>query len=236
MNRRDFLKLGVAGAATLAVGGLGVNSLLNKHDFGASKPGESSKVKAPQSTNNNSKPSNGKLKVVVLHGSPHKDGTSAVLRDAFIKGAKEAGHDVFRFDCAFEDIHPCKACNKCKGNGACVQQDGIETKLMAKLLEADVICFTCSLYYYDVNAQLKWVLDRFYSRAKALHKKRVVLQTVAYNSQNWTFEALVEHYKTLCEAMEWQDVGMVLGYGCGARSLCAGSKFEDQAYKLGKSL
>jgi len=235
MNRRDFIKLGLAGAATVAVGSLGIKSLLEKHDFGQGvEASATDKVSsAPAAA---VEPSGKKLKVVVLHGSPHRDGTSAVLRDAFIKGAKEAGHEVYRFDCAFQDIHPCKACGNCKKNGECVQKDAIEADLMPKLLSADVICFTCSLYYYDVNAQLKWVLDRFYARQAALMHKKVILQTVAYNSQGWTFDALVEHYKALCEKMQWNDGGMVLGYGCGARSLCAGSKYETEAYNLGRSL
>lgn len=235
MNRRDFIKLGLAGTATVVVGSLGIKSLFEKHEFGKEiEAAAASKIDTTPAPI--LKPSDKKLKVVVLHGSPHKDGTSAVLRDAFIKGAQEAGHEVYRFDCAFQDIHPCKACNSCKQNGACVQKDDIEMELMPKLLSADVICFTCSLYYYDVNAQLKWVLDRFYARQEALMHKKVILQTVAYNSQGWTFEALVEHYQALCEKMQWTDGGMVLGYGCGARSLCAGSKYEEQAYELGKKI
>jgi NAD(P)H-dependent FMN reductase len=48
------------------------------------------------------------MKVLVLTGSPHKQGTSALLADEFIRGAKESGNKVFRFDSAFEDVHTCK--------------------------------------------------------------------------------------------------------------------------------
>ena len=48
------------------------------------------------------------MKIVVVTGSPHKAGTSALLADKFIEGAKSKGHDVFRFNAAFEDIHPCR--------------------------------------------------------------------------------------------------------------------------------
>ena len=49
------------------------------------------------------------MKVLVITGSPHKNGTSACLADRFIKGAKEAGHDVVRFDAAEKQVHPCIA-------------------------------------------------------------------------------------------------------------------------------
>jgi len=53
------------------------------------------------------------MKIVVLTGSPHKDGTSAFMAENFMKGTVEAGHEVFRFDTAFKKIHPCIGCDNC---------------------------------------------------------------------------------------------------------------------------
>lgn len=41
---------------------------------------------------------------------PLEKETSALLADKFIEGAREAGHEVFRFDSAFENVKPCLAC------------------------------------------------------------------------------------------------------------------------------
>ena len=61
------------------------------------------------------------IEILVITGSPHKKGTSALLTDEFIRGAKEAGHEVNRFDAAFEDVHPCIGCGKCiYGKNPCV--------------------------------------------------------------------------------------------------------------------
>ncbi len=73
------------------------------------------------------------MKIVVVTGSPHKAGTSALLADKFIEGAQSKGHEVFRFNAAFEDIHPCRGCDACGMNGPCVQKDAIEEKLIHKL-------------------------------------------------------------------------------------------------------
>lgn len=51
-----------------------------------------------------------KMKILVLTGSPRKNGNSNTLADYFIKGAREAGHEIVRFDAAFKDVHPCIAC------------------------------------------------------------------------------------------------------------------------------
>lgn len=49
------------------------------------------------------------MRMVVITGSPHRNGTTAALADAFIEGAKEAKHDIFRFDVAdYLGIHESK--------------------------------------------------------------------------------------------------------------------------------
>lgn len=68
------------------------------------------------------------MNIVVLTGSPHRNGTTSVLTEEFIKGAESKGHNVFRFDAAFHDIHPCQGCDACGMNGPCVQKDDIEKR------------------------------------------------------------------------------------------------------------
>ena len=84
--------------------------------------------------------------------------------------------------------------------------------------------------------ELKTIVDRFYSRTGKLHGKKSILMATAYNSADWTMSALVDHYDTLVRYMEWQDVGKVLGIGCGARSLVEHSKFGDMAETMGANL
>ena len=111
------------------------------------------------------------MKVTVITGSSHKNGTSAMLADKFIEGAKEAGHEVFRFDAAFETVKPCLACEYCSShNTECVHKDSME-KLNDKLIDADVVVFATPLYYYTVSAQLKAVMHRF-------HKKMLLFQAI----------------------------------------------------------
>lgn len=53
------------------------------------------------------------MKIVMITGSAHKTGTTAVMAEEFMKGATEAGHEVYRFDSAFKNVHPCIACEHC---------------------------------------------------------------------------------------------------------------------------
>ena len=161
MNRREFLKVASAGFGTLLVSGLGF-SLITKP-----KEGTPTAAAAPV----NAAPAAGKQNIVVITGSPHRNGTSALLADKFIEGAQSKGHNVYRFNSAFEDINPCQGCNACHRNGPCVHKDAIEQKLIPELLKADVIVLITPLYYYAMSAQLKTVVDRFYSRAALMVKR-----------------------------------------------------------------
>ncbi len=178
------------------------------------------------------------MKIVVVNSSPHSDAesTSKYLSGRFIEGAKSAGHEVFAFDAAKEEIHPCSGCDRCGMDGPCVWNDAIENKLMPKMLEADLLVLVTPLYYYGMSAQLKTVVDRFYSRTGKLHSKKSVIMATAYNSADWTMEALSAHYQTLVRYMEWEDVGQVWATGCGSRSLVERSEFGDMAYNIGANL
>ena len=47
------------------------------------------------------------MNILVIQSSPHKNGSSNLLADNFIRGAEEKGHQVTVFDAARADLHPC---------------------------------------------------------------------------------------------------------------------------------
>ena len=110
--------------------------------------------------------------------------------------------------------------------------------IRGKLLASDMVVFATPLYYYGMSAQLKTVVDRFCAYNSSLNRRHLksALITVAWNSDDWTFEALEAHYKTLVRYINFEDKGMVLGYGCGSPSMTERSKYPAEAYKLGKNL
>ena len=62
------------------------------------------------------------------------------------------------------------------------------------------------------------------------------LLAVAWNADDWTFEALETHYRTLVRYINFEDRGMVLGYGCGTPGMTRHSGYPQEAYRLGRSL
>ncbi|MBQ1535560.1 MAG: flavodoxin family protein [Ruminococcus sp.] len=177
------------------------------------------------------------MKIIVLMGSPNKNGSTSILVENFKKGAEQSGHSVEVIDVCHKDIHPCIGCVKCGYEGPCVQKDDVEI-IRQKLLSSDMVVFATALYYYGMTAQLKAVVDRFCAYNSSLNRRHLksALLAVAWNSQSWTFDALQAHYKTLVRYINFQDMGMVLGHGCGSPSMTRNSKYPDDAYELGRSL
>ena len=87
-----------------------------------------------------------------------------------------------------------------------------------------------------MSAQLKTVIDRFCAYNSSITRKHMksALLSVAWNSDNWTFDALESHYRTLVRYLDLQDQGMVLGKGCGTPSMTVHSQYPEMAYRLGK--
>ncbi len=228
MDRREFLRLTGLGAMTVFLSGCGLAAL----------PGGEKKTQKAAGPEKGGVSGGKDMKIVVINSSPHpkNESTSIYLSDRFTAGAKSAGHQVFTFDAANEDTHPCRGCDKCHMDGPCVFQDAIEKTLMPKMLEADLLVLVTPLYYYGMSAQLKTIVDRFYSRTTRLSGKKSMLIATAYNSADWTMEALAAHYDTLVRYMDWTDVGRVLGTGCGSRELVERSEFGGLAERIGASL
>ena len=139
------------------------------------------------------------MKILVMSGSPHLNGTTALLRDSFVEGALSAGHTVNVFDAAHEEIHPCLGCNHCRtsGNG-CIYKDGME-KLNPLLLDADCVVFVTPLYYFGMSAQLKLAIDRFFANNTLLRsqKKKAILLAACGDKDEWAMAALTAHYKAI---------------------------------------
>lgn len=177
------------------------------------------------------------MKIVVLTGSPNKNGSTNMLTKEFEKGAIESGNQVKIIDTAHISVRPCFGCIACGYDGPCVQKDDMEN-IKNEILSADMLVFATPLYYYGMSAQLKTVIDRFCAFNGSIQRKHMksALLSVAWNNDDWTFEALASHYKTLVRYLNFSDQGMVLGRGCGIPSMTARSIYMKKAYELGKSL
>lgn len=176
------------------------------------------------------------MNILVLTGSPRKNGNSATLATQFIKGAEEAGHTVARFDAAFKNVHSCTACNSCGMNGPCVFQDDFQF-VRERIIPADLVAFATPLYYFGFSSQLKAVIDRFYAINGSIHvpKKAVLLMTYADNAARKE-RPLLAHYEMLLSYLGWTDAGRIVAPGVWPAGAVNSTPYPQKAYELGKKL
>lgn len=177
------------------------------------------------------------MKIVVLTGSPHKNGTSNTLAREFIRGAEEAGHEVLRFDTAFLKIHPCIGCDHCGMNGPCAFNDDMP-KVLDAILDSDMLVFVTPIYYFGFSAQIKSAIDRFYSRNGQIQRKHLksAFIATAWNNDNQVMQGVEKHIEILIDYLNLDNVGMVLAKGYGYTGASTEKHYMEEAYNLGKSI
>lgn len=152
-------------------------------------------------------------KIVVITGSPRKNGNSAAMADAFIQAAEARGHAVTRFDAALKQVGGCRACETCFKTGkACSFGDDFNTVAPA-ILEADAVVFVTPVYWYSIPAQIKGIIDRLYSfvvGGKDIAGKDCALITCCEEDDLSVMDGVRVPLERSAALMKWNMVGEVL--------------------------
>ncbi len=152
-------------------------------------------------------------KIVVITGSPRKNGNSFAMTDAFIKAAEAKGRAITRFDAALKKVGGCRACETCFSTGkACTFDDDFNT-IAPAILEADVIVFTMPVYWYSIPAQIKGVIDRIFSMVvggKDIAGKECALITCCEEDDMSVMDGVRIPIERMAALNKWKMVGEVL--------------------------
>ena len=137
-------------------------------------------------------------KILVLSGSPKKDGNTAALVNWFTEGARSKNAQVEVVQTAFlkhktVGCTSCRACQKLK-RYECVIDDEVKP-VLAKMAEVDVIVMCTPLYFFSASAQLKSVIDRMFSLYK-------------WDNQAGTMETPLKGKMFVLMASAFEDVGL----------------------------
>lgn len=102
------------------------------------------------------------MRILGLQGSPRvtKKGNTRHLLSAFLAEAEAAGVQTEMIDICKLDIQPCKELIVCEKKGYCPIDDDMKTEIYPRLREADVIVLASPIFFYNVTAQLKALIDR----------------------------------------------------------------------------
>ena len=102
------------------------------------------------------------MKILGLVCSPRKQGNTDILINHALTAAKEAGAETEMLHVANMSIAPCDACGACASEGICHIKDDMQI-VYEKLDQADGVIFGTPVYYLNVSAQAKAIIDRTYA-------------------------------------------------------------------------
>ena len=123
-------------------------------------------------------------KVVAFNGSPRKDGNTSILIGQMFEELENEGIGTELVQVGKKKIRGCTACMKCfeKKDGHCVFDDDIVNTCIDKMVEADGIILGSPVYFLDVTAEMKGLIERagFVSMANGgLYRRRVGMAVAA---------------------------------------------------------
>lgn len=102
------------------------------------------------------------MKILALIGSPRKHSNCEAIVDEIAKGAEENGHEVIKYIIQDLDIAPCSGCELCrKGKDCRYTDDG--TEIIDQLADGASVILASPIYFGQMSAQAKTIVDRFYS-------------------------------------------------------------------------
>lgn len=99
------------------------------------------------------------MKILGLLGSPRRGGNTEILLKAFLEGAAAGGAEVEEILLRERKISPCMEIYHCFKDGTCPIKDDM-LGLYDKLLAADVVVLASPIFFYNVSAQAKAMIDR----------------------------------------------------------------------------
>ena len=180
-------------------------------------------------------------KILVMTGSARRGGNSEQMADAFIQGAETAGHEVIRYETAFQNIEGCLHCNTCfsKGNDTACTHDAIFNELALLYETSDAIVYITPMFWYTFPAKLKAAMDKMYAflvGKRALGVKESMLLVVAAEEDEVQYEPMIRTYEQIARDCGWKDRGHYIAGGFNRRGAIKGTDHLKQIWELGRKM
>ena len=182
-------------------------------------------------------------RIVIVLGSPRKEGNSTTLAQQVAVGAAASGAKVETFYLHDMDISPCTACDSCRDDTAvdCVIDDQMRS-LYPKLRSADALVIASPIYWFTMSAQTKLFMDRCYALGgpdgNALKGKQIGI-LLTYADPDPFSSGAVNALRTFQDGFKYigaEIIGMLYGSAWKAGEIQNNKELMKKAYELGKKL
>lgn len=102
------------------------------------------------------------MNVLGINGSPKTNGLASLLLDKALDGAKASGAHTEKIILNDLNFKACQECAGCDETGVCILDDDMRP-VYEKLAKADVVVVASPVYFGNITAQLKAMIDRCHS-------------------------------------------------------------------------
>jgi len=98
--------------------------------------------------------------VLGFQGSPRKKGNTSFLLTNFMQAVEKLGAETRIIEVARKNIMPCKEYVVCEKKGYCPIDDDVKSEIYPLIRQAEVVVLASPIFFYNMTAQLKAVVDR----------------------------------------------------------------------------
>ena len=152
-------------------------------------------------------------KIVVINGSPRKNGNTSRMVSALVDEAGRKGSEAKVFEVGGMKLDGCRACCRCFSNGkACVCSD-IFNDIADAIESSDSIVLAMPVYWYSIPGQIKNVIDRFFAFVvgkRDVSGKRFALISCCEEDDLTVFDGVKEPLIRTVKPLGWTYIGDVL--------------------------
>ena len=114
------------------------------------------------------------MKVLLINGSPHKQGNTFLALSEVAKQLEKNGIDTHILQVGSKPVRGCIACGTCKAKGEnrCTFDDDLCNQALAAMSEADALIIGSPVYYGQPNGTLSSLIQRMAYAGGALMQNK----------------------------------------------------------------
>jgi len=151
------------------------------------------------------------MKILGISSSPRKGGNTETMLSAALDAAEAEGAETELYTVQGKNITFCDGCYACRRTGECHIKDDMPA-LFDKMLAADGILFGSPVYFWNINAQAKAIIDRTFQVSAQRNFKNKAAGAIVAAGRYGTSTAV----STLNQFFTGQRmiiIGHAIGYG-----------------------
>lgn len=137
------------------------------------------------------------MKVLLVNGSPRKEGNTSVALAEVAKALEAEGIESEVFWLGTKPVNDCIACGKCAElGGRCVMDNDVVNELIAKAGEADGFVFGTPVYYAHPSGRILSAMDRAFCAGGAAfsHKPAAAVAVARRGGTTASFDVINKHF------------------------------------------